>query len=818
MNTFIRDVRYSARLLWNKRGYTAVVVLTLMLGIGAVNSVFSVVNAVLLQSYGPVNTDRWVYLWEQRMKSTSLNQISVSMPNIRDWRQDSGAIFSDIVVWLPWSYTVSGPGLSNPELVRAAVISPEIFSAVGAAPAAGRLLNADDAKNGERRVVLSYEFWRHAYGADPTLPGKTITLNSAAHTVVGIAPPGFSFPPEQPVDVWTALSQSAISAADRSFRSYRVAAKLKPGVTSQTAQSVLNVISERLAGTYPEDKQYGALVIPMREGVAGDFRAPLVALSGALGFALLLLCVNIAYLRLVHLEARRKEIALRVALGARRTVLIRQLFMETVLLFGIGGGLGILIAPVGVRLLLSFVPAEEIPWLHMQTDGLVLLGSLAVTFVAATVSGLIPAMRASRLELASSLAAGGKVTGTGGINRRLRDLIIVPQIALALVPLCGAGLLIRSFARLQQVAPGFNTQHRLTLAIVAPKSRYQGPAEITALAKRLREATLQIPGVREVGLAQAIPFTPGLRWLQAVTRSDPKGLRNFSELPLVRYTVTTPGYFEAMGIALKAGRLLTDADVRGAQPVAVINEKFARQYFKEEDPIGKQIWMGHSQSLPHSSPRIIVGVTADTHMYALERDADPAAWVAMAQQDIGEDIWRSLYLVVDTGIKTDGELAAVRQRIHSVDAELATSDVKFMEERLRDSLWRPRFSARVLGAFGLAALGIAVLGVFGVTSYLVARRSHEIGVRMAVGASRANILKMVLGQGLLQVAIGITVGLAGAFALTRVLEGLLFGVKPDDPLTFGIMAGILVSAAAMACLVPAWRAAKVDPVVALRAE
>ncbi|MGH9677278.1 MAG: ABC transporter permease, partial [Candidatus Acidiferrum sp.] len=308
-------------------------------------------------------------------QSTSLSQISVSMPNFRDWKQDSGSVFSSVVVWLPWSYTASGAGVSNPERVRAAVISPEIFSAIGAVPAAGRLLVPDDSKNSERRVVLSYEFWKRAYGADPSLPGKSITLNLAAHTVVGIAPPGFSFPPEDPVDVWTALSQAALSSPDRSYRGYRVAAKLKPGVSPAAAQSALDVIAQRLSGLYPEDKQYGALLIPMREGVAGDFRTPLIALSGALGFALLLLCINVGYLRLVDLEARRKEMALRVALGAGRAVLLRQLLMETLLLFVIGGALGILFAPAGVRLLLSLVPAREIPWLHAQTDAFVFLGS-----------------------------------------------------------------------------------------------------------------------------------------------------------------------------------------------------------------------------------------------------------------------------------------------------------------------------------------------------------------------------------------------------------------------------------------------------------
>jgi putative ABC transport system permease protein len=400
----------------------------------------------------------------------------------------------------------------------------------------------------------------------------------------------------------------------------------------------------------------------------------------------------------------------------------------------------------------------------------------------------------------------------------LRGSIIVAQIALALVPLCGAGLLIRSFVRLLEVAPGFASEHRLTLALTAPKGRYAGPSEITSLAKRIREEILQVPSVREVGLAQAIPFSPGARWLQALTRTDPKGIHNFAQLPLVRYTVVSPGYFEAMGIPLRAGRAVVDADAHDAQPVVVINEKLARQQFPGENPLGKQIWIDHAESLPSSSPRTIVGVVADTHMYALERDPDPGAWVPIAQQNVSEDIWRNLFLVADTGIDPMNALASVSQMIRGIDPQLAIADVSSMEQRLRDSLWRQRFSSSVLGAFGLAALGIAVLGVFGVTSYLVALRSHEIGVRMAMGARPVDILRMVLRQSFVLVAIGIGIGLLASIGLTRVLQGLLFGIKATDSLTFAVVVAILMISALVACLLPAERAANADPTVALRME
>ena len=818
MENFTQDLRYSLRLLRKKPGYTAVLLLTLALGIAAVTSVFSLVNAVLLRPYGPIETDRWVYLWEHRTKSQSLNQISASIPNYRDWKSGTSDIFSAMVVWLPWSYTASGEGISNPERVRAAVISPDVFSTFTAPPALGRLLTSDDSKSGERRVLLSYDFWRRAYGADPNLPGKSIRLNGATHTVIGIAPPGFAFPPEDKVDVWTVLPASLLSSTDRAGRGYRVAAKLKPGVTPSQAQAALNVVAQRLSHQYPEDADYDALVVPMRQEVSGDFRAPLIALSGAVGFALLLLCLNIGYLRVVHLEARRKEIALRMALGAPKGQLVRQLMIETLLLLAAGALLGILLAPLGLRLLLSYVPPIEIPWLHPRIDAFALFGAIALTAIAAAIAGLIPVLKTLRSELAQNLAAGGAISASAPAGGRLRGAMIAAQIALALVPLCGAGLLMRSFVQLQAVAPGFDPGHRLTLSLAAPKARYAGPAEVTALAKQIREKTQDIPGLQQVGLAQAIPFSPGARWLQALSRSDPKGMQSFSSLPLVRYSVITPGYFEALGVPLKEGRFFADSDAHDTQPIVIINEKFARRYFPGEDPIGKPLWIGHAESLPGSAPRVVAGVVGDTHMYALDSDPDAAAWVPMAQQTVSDDIWRNLYYVADTRADPKALLPAVRQRIQNIDPELALFDVSLMTDRLADSLWRQRLSSSVLGAFSLAALAIAVLGVFGVTSYLVALRSREIGIRMAIGAKPSDIWKMVVGQNLVLVAIGITAGLAGAAALTRLLAGLLFGVQAGDPLTLGAVAAALALAALAASLIPARRAANVDPLVALRTE
>ncbi len=817
-NNLMMDFRISARILARNRWQSALIVLTLALSISALTSVVSVVSAVLLKPYGPVQADRWVYLWEHPLHSDTGQQISVSVPNFLDWKQQSSAVFSEVVLWLPWSYTASGSDVINPEQLRAAVISPEVFGAADIVPAAGRFLVRTDSVNSEHVAVLSYEFWRRAYGGSRALIGKKINLNLVPHTVVGITPPGFCFPPEIQTDVWTPLPAAVLSSRSRSGRGFRVAARLRPGVSPKTAQPAMTLISRRLAREYPEDKDYEALAVPMREAVAGDFGTPLVALSGALAFALLLACLNIGYLRGVHLESRRKEILLRLALGADRVLLVRQFLVETMLMFAAGGLLGLLISPIAIHALISLVPAAEIPWLHAGIDVPTFLAIFTVCLMSGLASGLIPAIRAARTDAARSLGSSGAVTNTSTMSRRLRNAAQVAQIALALVPLCGAGLLIRSFQRLQEVAPGFDPGHKLTLMFSLPRSRYAGLPEIASIARRISQETSQAPGVRRSAVVQALPFAPGARWLQAVTRSDPKAIADIGQLPLVRYTVATAGYFEAMGIPLKAGRTLSDADNSTGEPVVVINEQLARTQFRGENPVGKRLWVGHAEDLPRSRPRVVIGVVADTKTNSLEKVADPAAWVPIAQQDNSDSILRNLYLVADTSVSQAGALAAIRERIRSIDPDLALSDMASMEDRLGDSMWRQRFSAIVVGVFSIAALAIAVLGVFGMTSYVVACRTFEIGIRMAIGATPSDVLRMILGQSVSMAMLGVALGLLGCIATTRVLSTFLFGIKATDPLTFGGVALLLLATAAAAGYIPSRRAATVDPIVALRME
>jgi predicted permease len=722
-----------------------------------------------------------------------------------------------MVLWQPWGYNVSS-GTGEPERVRAAVVTPNLFSAMRLVPATGRLLEPDDAKSAERMVVISYALWQRRFGGDPEIPGKKIELNLVPHTVLGVAPAGFSFPVEFQVDVWTAFPDSALASGKRDERGYRVAAMLKSGSSLKAAGAELDLIAERLAGTYPEDKDYGAIAVGMRESVASNFRTPLLALLGGLGLVLLLACVNIANLQLVRFEARRKELALRTALGAGRLRLIRQLTIESLVLVVLAGSLGVILAPTLARLLLSLVPPDQAPWLTVKTDFTVLVGSAAITVLTAVLAGLLPAMKASRFDLRPALAIGGSVTGAGSFSRRLRGAMLIAQLSLAIVPLVGTGLLVQTFQRLAGVDPGFKSDHRLTMSFAAPGARYGGAEKVQILAERIADEVHQVPGVKDAGLIQALPFGSAPSWLQAITREDPKGITDLGGLPHVRYMVASTGYIEAMGIPVKRGRTFAKFDSREAQQVAIINEDLARKYFPGEDPIGKQIWAGHAQLLPSLAPRTIIGVVGDHLLGSLDDRPLPAIWVPISQQGFSDSIWRTLYLAAHTDTDPRSAISAVRQSIAGVDGQLALTDILTMDERLAGSLWRQRFMAVVVSGLSLCAVAIAMLGVFGISGYVVSQRTQEIGVRIALGAERRDIFRMVMTEGFWLVLTGVGIGSLGALGLVRFISGLLFGVAATDPLTFVAAAALLGSLALLACYLPARRAARVDPLIAFKYE
>ncbi|MFN0124884.1 MAG: ADOP family duplicated permease, partial [Blastocatellia bacterium] len=627
------------------------------------------------------------------------------------------------------------------------------------------------------------------------------------------------FPPETRTEIWTVYAQSAIASdPDRAGRGYRVAARLKPGVSLNTARAEMNVIATRLAAQYPEDKGWTVQLLTMREDVASDFRAPLLILLGALGFVMLLACVNLANLQLARLESRRRELAVRAARGASHWRLLAQLMSESLMLVSLAGIAGIWLAPVGVRLLLRFAPPEQIPWLKVRTDVTVLLVSFGVTALTAVLVGLLPALKSARIDLTKALAASSSAgrSGSASFRRRWRNALVIAQLALALLPLTGAALLVHSFVRLNRVDPGFPVDHRMTLSFHAPRARYKDPANIAQLAERVCETLRQTPGIAAAGAVQYLPFTRGIIWSQTVSREKPQG--NPADLPHVSYTVATTGYLEAQGIPMQSGRHFAPADTSASAPVVIINNALARQYFPNEDPLGKPLWIGHAQSLPTSAPRTIIGVVGDTLRDRLDVAQPAAAWVPISQQVDGDMLWRNLNVVAHTTVEPASVLAVIRRQIATVEPHLALTNIATMQDRLSESMWRQRFTTSVLGAFSLVALAIAALGVFGVTSYLVSQRTQEIGLRMALGAGPRDVLTMILAQGLRLIIPGIALGLIAALALTRVMSGLLYGVSPTDPLTFAAIAALLTLVALLACWIPARRATKVDPMIALRCD
>jgi putative ABC transport system permease protein len=788
-------------------------VATLALCIGANTAVFSLADAVLLRPYPHVETDRWAYLYERpSVEGLQDSLLNASIPNFRDWRAQARS-FSHMVLWLAWNYDV-GAGSGEPERLGAAVITPNLFRALRVAPAAGRLLTDAD---GSRDVVIGYGVWQRRFGGDPGIVGKQIALNLVPHTVVGVAPKDFSFPPESTTAVWVAMpAKDVASATGRDARGHRVAALLAPGATFEKAQAELDVIAARLAAAHKEDKGFGVRVVPMREDVAGDFRAPLLTLAVALGLVALLACVNLASLQLTHLEGRRAELAVRAALGASGLRLLRHLLAENARVALAASLLGLALAPAGLRLLLQFVPPRQVPWLDATTSWSAWLVTAGVTLSLALLGGVLQAARAARTDFAEALASGRASLGRTRIRKGARHAFLVAQLALSLAPLVAAGLVVQSFVRLQRVDPGFDPARQLTLSYSAPRARYPTPDKIAGLAETLAAELLAVPGVQAAGMGQALPFARGAGWLQAVTRQDPRGVANAADLPHVRFNVISTGFVEALGVPLRSGRTFRRTDTRESEPVVVINESLARRYFPGEDPLGQRMWVGHAQALAESQPRTVIGVVGDTLIGRLDETAPAAAWVPLSQQRESELVWRTLFVVVKTRSQPLALAQAVRQRVAGVDKDLALTDLRAMDDRLHEAVWRQRLAASVLGALAAAALVIAVLGVVGIVGSLVSRRTHEIGVRMALGARPRDVVSMVLHEGGRLVAIGTGLGLLAAAALARSLSGLLYGVTALDPVTLLSTAAILAAAAMLACYVPARRAAGVAPLVALR--
>lgn len=815
------DLRHALRLFAKSPVTSLVALLALALAIGGVTAVFSVVNAALLRSYPYIEADRWAYVQEQSVTG-GLQQAAVSIPNFRDWRNQARS-FEGMFLWQPWTFSVSGSDEFEPERVDAAIVTGEIFESLGLRPAAGRLLRPwEEPQVPERNVVISHNLWQRRFGGDPNIAGRKIELNLVPHTVVGVAPRGFVFPPESRVEVWVPFGSRSIATEpeqSRGNRGFAVAAKLRRGVTFSQAQAELTTIAGRLSAQYPEDRGFTARLTPLREAVSGKIREPLLAMLGALAMVLLLACVNIANLQVARLESRRKELAVRVALGCSRPRLMCQLGAEILLLVGAAAVIGVSFAPLFVRWLLSAVPAREIPWLEVTPDWTVFLASTAITLFAALLAGLLPSWRGSRADVREALATGGSSPTAGSaLGRWMRRGFVAAQVALSLMPLVAAGLLVQSFVRLQRQKPGFEPEHRTTLSFLAPRARYADATRIAVLADRVLDEVGQADGVRAAGLGQTLPFGGGMGWSQAVSRQDPRSIQNLAGLPHVLYNVSSPGYVAALGIPLRAGRDFNRSDTAAGQPVVLINETLARKYFPGEDPIGKLIWVGHGPSLPETPARTVVGVIGDTLWQNPAVPVGATAWVPIAQQSSGVDVYRNLFLAVHAVGESNVVVGRIRAQMRRADPDLALSNIQTLDTRLSQAMWRHRLTASAMAALSLVALAIALLGVFGTISFLVNRRLHEMGVRLALGATPGSIVRLVTGEGGWLVLAGLVSGSLGAYGLSRYFSSLLFGVAASDSATFLGVAVLLGAAALLACYLPARRAAAVDPASVLRGE
>jgi putative ABC transport system permease protein len=803
IETFWQDLRFGARMLLKQPGFTLIAVVTLALGIGANTAIFSIVDAVLLRPFPYPAPERLVMLQE---RFSAEGGFSPSYPNFVDWRAQN-TVFDAISAVRQWSFNFTGAG--EPERLQGRLVSAEFFSTLGVKPLLGRdFLAEEDRVGASPTVILSYGLWQRRFGNDRSLIGKHLTLNNQNFTVVGITPPNFQFGAEADITVPIGLSADRFRArgADPGVD---VVARLKPTAPRRQAETELNLIAERLEQQYPEsNKGRRVRVTSLHESFVGDVRQPLLILLGAVALVLLIACANVANLLLVRSAGRGREVAVRMALGSDRWRIIRQLLTESVLLAAVGAALGILLALWGTSFIASQLP-DGIPRLQeAKVDAPVMGFTLAVSLLTGLLFGLAPALQASRPNLIEWLKEGER--GSSGRRQLSRSLLVIGEVALTLTLLVGAGLLIQSFRRVLQVDPGFKAQNMLTMHVSVNNPDGQ---QVANFFEQLQQKVRSLPGVKSVSVSDGLPFGRDANHPNFIIEGRPiPDKKPFGQ----RYAVS-PDYFQTMGIELLRGRGFTPQDTRDSQLVIVIDEELARQYFPNEDPIGKRLKQG-----PTAPSLEIVGVVRHVEPYSLDRQgAGPAQFYTnfnqISLQGLPNKVWR-INLLTRAEVEPSSLASAARGQVAALNKDQSVSNVRTMEQILAQSVAARRFSMLLLTVFAVVALALASLGIYGLMSYAVAQRTREIGMRMALGAQSGDVLKLVIGQGMTLALAGVALGLVASIALTRTMKNLLFGIGATDPMTFGAITMLLTFIALLACYIPARRATKVDPMIALRHE
>ncbi|HEY6186742.1 MAG TPA: ABC transporter permease [Pyrinomonadaceae bacterium] len=816
MGILLRDLRYGARMLAKSRAFTLVAVLALALGIGANTAIFSVINAVLLRELPYAQPERVVRVWGTNSQQSvprgqgDYYDFNISPNDFIDWRAQNH-VFESIAVFSSLG-SVTLTGRDEPVRLRCPVVSTEFFTVLGVRPALGRFFLQEEEQQGKHRVVvLSHATWQGRFNSDPNIVGQTLTLNGSSYTIVGVAPKEFEHPRPNPAtepEMWRPLALQ-LEAVERNNHWLHAIARLKPNVTTAQAQAEMNLINAQLEQQYPDSNAgRGIRLSSLHEAMVGNVRSALGVLLGAVGFVLLIACANVANLLLARASVRQREMAIRAALGASRWRVVRQLLTESLLLALMGGVVGLLLALWTTDLLLK-LGANEIPRLsEIRLDGWMLGFTALVTFVTGIIFGLVPAITSSKTDLNVSLKEGGRSDISQG-RQNFRRLLVVSEVALSLVLLVGAGLMMKSFWRLQHVELGFNPENLLTMNIALPQTRYPDKSQAALFQEQLLERINALPGVTSAASVSILPLSGGNSCDGVMIEGRPPA--NPSDVPCVEVRDSSPDYFRTMGIPLIRGRGFDEHDRMDAPAVVVVNESFARRLFPGEDPIGKRI----DHSAPGVTPvwREIVGVVGDIRHFGLDTEPRPEFYEPQMQAPG----WGTA-LVVRSDSDPASLAAAIRGQLHAMDKDLPIYNLKSMRELVSESVAEPRFRTLLLATFAAVALLLSATGLYGVMNYWVTQRTREIGVRMALGAQGGDVLRMVVGQGMALAGAGVAVGLIASYGLTRVINSLLFGVTATDPLTFTVVPLLLCAVAFVASYIPARRATRVDPMVALRYE